>query len=54
MNDTEKLNYYETEAEKWRKRLAVAKNPKEIEDCKVELDAIDSSIFFLKRKLNIR
>lgn len=53
MNDTEKLNYYETEAEKWRKRLAEAKNPKEIEDCKVELDAIDSSIMILKRMNNL-
>ena len=53
MNDIEKLNYYEAEAEKWRKRLAVAKNPKEIEDCKVELDAIESSIFFLKKMNNL-
>lgn len=52
MNDIEKLNYYETEAEKWRKRLAVAKNPKEIEDCKVELEAIEDSIAVLKWKMS--
>lgn len=49
-NDLNKLNYYEAKANEWRERLAAAKTPKEIEDCKVELEAFETSIMFLKKK----
>ncbi len=53
MNDTEKLNYYESEVEKFRAKLAAAKNPQEVENWKVELEAAETSVFMLKRKLGL-